>query len=369
MPSLKLDAAMVGPQKITKNSSLRSSSWTRTRFFSVGLFAMTLLRLRQERAFVATLKEQNEINKVTAETMVAYDGEPIQKNEGMKKVGGDDTEKGVILQEQIDDIDYNEFNYTAYWEDALKKALDSAQREVMHPPTPCPKVYIYDLPSKLKDSSEKEKGFGKKVILKGSDKEFQGYLYNTNQYAFPSILEEWLKKSKLCQAKDPNEADQFFAPVLTAPKGGDEWKASCSMISGEEIRDALPYLNATNACRHFIAFGKGHYVGEFCPGWFSDPIDELKPFLRLAYSHISFDKYLNGTHSYTQNDNIQSSYPNLFSVPYPSSLHFYESKRDLPQFANAAERKLLMGFIGKDDHGDTLVRKQIATMCKLYRDK
>jgi hypothetical protein len=50
---------------------------------------------------------------------------------------------------------------------------------------------VYDLPSHLKDASkDKESGFGKKIILRGDDKPSQGFVYNTNQYAFPSILEQ-----------------------------------------------------------------------------------------------------------------------------------------------------------------------------------
>ena len=196
------------------------------------------------------------------------------------------------LMREGNDVD---FNYTAYWEQAMETALKSQRSEAMPSPSPCPKVFVYDLPSKLKDSTEKERGFGRKIILRGKDKLFQGLLHNTNQYSFPSILEQRLKQSRLCRTNNPQEADLFYVPVLTAPKGGDEWKAACSKITGQDIRDALPYLNETNACRHFFAFGKGHYVSYYCRGWFSEPIDELKPFLRLAYSHRSFDKHINGT--------------------------------------------------------------------------
>jgi hypothetical protein len=133
--------------------------------------------------------------------------------------------------------------------------------------------------------------------------------------------------------------------------------------------DALPHLNATNACRHFFAFGKGHYNAFFCTEWFYKPIAQLVPFQRLAYSHFAFEKHLNGTHTYTENDTTDVDYPNLHSVPYPSSLHFDKFKSSMPQFAYVRERQSLMLFIGKDDHGDTLVRKKIASMCKEYGNK
>ena len=150
------------------------------------------------------------------------------------------------------------------------------------------------------------------------------------------------------------------------PKEDKSGKMLVKMLQDNEIVNALPHLNATNACRHFFAFGKGHYNAFFCPEWFYKPIDKLIPFQRLAYSHFSFDKHLNGTHTYTANDTIQTDYPNLHSVPYPSTLHFNRFKHLMPQFAYVQERKSLMFFIGKDDHGDTLVRKQIAKLCKQY---
>ncbi len=313
--------------------------WKSRRVFSVGLIALTLIRLQQERIIVSSVMPNNKIMPA------------IQKH-----------------QEIV--VDNRLFNYTAYWEHGMEAALQNLKIHAPEPPESCPKVYVYDLPSQLKDKSQdKEWAFGKKIRLEGLDNRFKGMVHNTNQYAFPSILEERFKRSKYCRTKDPNEADLFYVPVLSAPKGGQEWKDACESVTGHEIVNALPHLNATNACRHFFAFGKGHYNAFFCPEWFFRPIDKLIPFQRLAYSHFSFDKHLDGTHIYAANDTINIDYPNLHSVPYPSSLHFKRFKHLMPHFAYVQERKSLMLFIGKDDHGDTLVRKQIAKLCKQYDDK
>ena len=263
-----------------------------------------------------------------------------------------------------------EFDYTAFWENAMEAAKKSLESEATSSPTPCPKVYVYDLPLNSIDTKEPKKPqrLGNKVSLKGNDRLFKDYLRKTNQYAFPSILEHRLREAKLCRTLDPELADLFFAPVLSAPKGNRGWNSTCDEISGDMVRDQLPYLNSTNACRHFFAIGKGHTDVTKCVGWFSNPIRELKPFSRLAYSNYSFVIDSDGAHRYDPEDTTNSTYPNLYSVPYPSSLHFH-SKREVPHFPEKVRRrKVLMSFIGKDNHGDTRVRQRIHKLCKKYKD-
>jgi hypothetical protein len=158
----------------------------------------------------------------------------------------------------------------------------------------------------------------------------------------------------------------FFAPLLPASKSIDEYAESCKDITGEMVRDGLFYLNSTNACRHFFAVGKSHVDVQHCDGWFSNPIPELKPVSRLAYSNYSFVIDSHGAHRYDPNDTTNSTYPNLFSVPYPSSLHFRKSKTNLSHLN--VKRKILMNFVGKYNHGDTEVRERIHEMCIGYRD-
>lgn len=266
----------------------------------------------------------------------------------------------------------SEFNYTAFWQQAMEEAHESLRKETttLPLPSPCPKVYVYDLPPNLIDRSEKQKeGFGKEVELKGNDKKvYESLLYHTDQYAFPSILEKRLRESKLCHTSNPNEADLFFAPVLPAPKTGKLWNATCSTITAETVRDALIHLNSSNACKHFFAVGKGHYNAAPCVGWYYKPIRELKPFMRLAYTNYLFNVDDKGAHDYVTNDATQEEYPNLFSVPYPSSLHFSTQKQKMTHFQRMDKRKVLMSFIGKDTHGDVAVRQRISKSCIEYKD-
>ncbi len=263
------------------------------------------------------------------------------------------------------------FNYTAFWRDATIAAQASLASDRKNATsTQCPKVYVYDLPWDSIDSKKHPNKFGNPVKLTNANdrKKFQGYLFKTNQYSFPSILEHRLRQSGMCRTLNPFKADLFYAPVLSRPKGNGEWNATCQRITGKMIRKKLVYLNSSNACRHFFAIGKGHTDVTLCDGWFSNPIRELKPFLRLAYSSYSFVVDSDGRHFYDENDTTSSTYPNLYSVPYPSSLHFYANKT-CPHFSDKFKRRpSLMSFIGKDNHGDTLVRRRIHSMCDKYAD-
>ena len=281
------------------------------------------------------------------------------------------------------------FNYTAFWDKAWQVAAASAQRAEKNipAPTPCPKVYVYDLPPTLTDSYSphfemgwrdewyhtlKSKVFGSRLELRKGDEAFTKYLRHTQQYTFAYILEYRLRRSKECRTRDPQVADLFYVPVLTRGKAAEKMEKACSSASGEMVETALEHINATNACRHFFAFGKGHYNALMCKGWFSEPSKRLKPALRLAYSHFDIRVHEDGGpvyHSRAPYNITQSTYPNLFSVPYPSSFHF-KAKPPLspeplyPQFAT--NRTVLISFIGKDNHGDTAVRQRAVQQCRQY---
>ena len=197
----------------------------------------------------------------------------------------------------------NDFNYTLFWERAMSAAERSLQQALEHkqPQRPCPKVYVYNehlADINKYDITNKPGGFGIKVSLDKHHSMLQGHLYKTNQYSFSSILLERLLQSQECYTTDPNEADLFYAPVLPAPKDSEMWKKSCSHVSGELVKKSLVYLNTTNACKHFLAVGKSHSDVLGCDGWFSNPISELQPIARLAYSNYSFVTDKQGAHKY-----------------------------------------------------------------------
>lgn len=270
----------------------------------------------------------------------------------------------------------NEFNYTLFWERAMSAAERSLQQALEHkqPQRPCPKVYVYnehlaDINNKY-DITNKPGGFGIKVPLDRRHSMLQGHLYKTNQYSFSSILLERLLQSQECYTTDPNEADLFYAPVLPAPKDSEMWKKSCSHVSGELVKKSLVYLNTTNACKHFLAVGKSHSDVLGCDGWFSNPISELRPIARLAYSNYSFVTDKQGAHEYDKHHDAttttNSTHPNLYSIPYPSSIHFFKNNDTLLESLYHQNKSFVMSFMGKDAHGDVPVRKRIGKFCRKY---
>mmetsp|Transcript_22326 Transcript_22326/g.52596 ORF Transcript_22326/g.52596 Transcript_22326/m.52596 type:complete len:550 (+) Transcript_22326:2203-3852(+) len=298
----------------------------------------------------------------------------------------EDTMKDIIATAAIDNVEYehnnnnnmneteaSEIDYDAFWKQAIQISFTTSSSIPAFNLTKefsCPKVYLYDnLPGKLVDTA-KNSGLGRKQKLNGSDgKKYKGLLYLTNQYSFPSILKSRLKRYP-CRTTDPNEADLFFAPILTAPKLQRQWRSACSKVNGTDVKEALTFLNSTNACRHFFAMGKGHYNGNRCTEWWKNPVPELVPTQRIAYSERGFKNDSSGRHFYRPGDNTTNEYPNLHSVPYPTSVHFHPSRpaSGMPQFQNMTDRRSLMSFIGGDYHGDVPVRRLIHHQCNSYND-
>lgn len=276
----------------------------------------------------------------------------------------------------------NEFDYEAFWEKAWEvavannKTLANAEKEQSSQNAgtkSCPKVYIYDTSFSSKDrAKDKDKVFGKK------NEEINPYHRETNMFNLAIILEYRLRKSKHCITKNPGEADLFYVPMHTKPKKTGEWEETClskRKHNVPKLLKELPYLNSSTACRHFFVVSKGHYVARSCEGSWYRPVDELKNTQRIAYSHIDFicDK-LNGgptTSHIRADENTHVYFPNLMSVPYPSSIH-YTSKLDKEKFplpwTQHERRDKLMLFLGATTHGDTDVRKRIAKQCMSYKD-
>ena len=291
----------------------------------------------------------------------------------------------------INNDEKDTFDYKAYWDETLNAALATSEAKPWSPSLPCPKVYVYNLPEHLTDSIFSHplqigwhdgwyndllnRVYGSVSPLADDASGFDSYLRDTHMYAFASILEYRLRISSECRTTDPNQADLFFVPVLTKPKFVNQWRRACKHVRGDTIEKELPFLNATNACRHFFAAGEAHYCLKRCKGWFHRPSDRLRPFQRVAYSHVDFDKNEIGgslpRHSRLPKNQTDQMFPNLVSVPFATTFHFsgqqqQQQEDSLPQFSNFANRTLLMSFIGNDFHGDVDVRKRIVQQCLHY---
>ena len=262
--------------------------------------------------------------------------------------------------------------YEVFWERAHRAALETeralASRAEDARAAPCPKVYVYNLSGAFADLSRSDTlraddAFGPPAVG------WNGTLRRTNQYGLGRILEHRLRDPASCYyTADPGEADLFFVPVLTAPKGGTQWAERCRRLNATALLEELaPTLAPGNACRHFFALGKGHYVGRPCQGWFWEPLPEFNSTIRLAYSHF---KPAGKTKD--SREKAALKHPNLFSVPYPSSVHLepgvdppHGRHRDL-RGSRRRDRKHLMGFVGSYDHGDVDVRRRIRDACRSY---
>mmetsp|Transcript_15181 Transcript_15181/g.33041 ORF Transcript_15181/g.33041 Transcript_15181/m.33041 type:complete len:446 (-) Transcript_15181:108-1445(-) len=261
----------------------------------------------------------------------------------------------------------------------IRRCQESKKKEVKSPPLteqsqvtkPCPKVYIYDTASSHR-AKKRDKVFGE------IKKELNRYHRHTDQFSFALILEYRLRRSSQCYTADPDEADLFYVPLHTKPKKHSEWVKTC--VSSEKsnitaLLERLHHLNPATACRHFFVVSKGHYVSRNCSGTWYRPVPQLRNTLRLAYSHLDFIRDTkdggNTTSHLRADEKTRSEYPNLFSVPYPSSVH-YSSKIDTSQYPppwrQSTGRDILMLFLGSTSHGDTEVRQRIAQQCNSYNN-
>jgi hypothetical protein len=109
--------------------------------------------------------------------------------------------------------------------------------------------------------------------------------------------------------------------------------------------------------------------------------------MRLAYSHVpavmgkepSFFKRATETEAIDKLQQVK--HPHLFSVPYPSSLHYLggddngggggggdDHSKASTITTTPRRRKYLMSFVGSFDHGDVPVRRRIRDSCRIYND-
>jgi hypothetical protein len=278
--------------------------------------------------------------------------------------------QGSKLVKFPQDVDAPPFDYAAFWKESLEIALANnktlAERMEVYASKSCPKVYIYNLSQALRDSEPQPtlaSAFGKN---KGMD----GHLRDTHMWGFAKILEYRLQTSSSCITENPLEADLFYVPTFTKPKGMDAWRAICKRISSRMILKELDHLTSKTACRHFFVVSKGHYAAGGCRGWFSHPVAKLKHAMRLAYSNIPKGRGTDdqAVHSRFQLYINRKKYPNLFSVPYPSNLHWTKNASMPPPWTKFNDRPYLMRFTGSAAHGDVKARSRIAALCESYHN-
>lgn len=189
----------------------------------------------------------------------------------------------------------------------------------------------------------------------------------------------------------------LFLPSSFAFLHIPEWFNACTKRTNiTSLVEQLHALTPKTVCKHFFVFSKGAHAGDFCNGWWKNPVPELRNAMRVAYSHFTFTKEVNRksrkkdqviSYNCTNITKDKEQYPNLFSVPYPTSIHWGAgstpatkgaSKNETSSFATIEQppwttsnhtRDTLMLFIGSVKHGDVRVRKRIAELCLYYHAK
>ncbi|KAL3904560.1 MAG: hypothetical protein SGILL_010018, partial [Bacillariaceae sp.] len=312
--------------------------------------------------------------------------------------------------------------YRRFWQRAWDEAQDSLARAspTKSPEhTPCPKVYVYNLSEAFSDTNNSNRtslsnAFGK-VTIGG----WNGRLRDTIQHHVGVIFEHRLlhQPDNCYVTDDPTEADLFFVPMLLRRKKASEWASACRDVNATALLDELTHLTPETECKHFFVFPKGHYSGEHCQGWFFDPLPRLRNAMRLAYSHTpgtaDDSQLMYFTKAASNPEQAKLRHPNLVSIPYPSSLHWYGTENlhastkpslvenetmssadpELQSGSNAtiiaspsqqrttkeefempssrhlpSHRPFLMSYVGRFDHGDVEVRRRIQQQCESYQD-
>ena len=242
-----------------------------------------------------------------------------------------------------------------------------------------PRVYVYEnLPRPFSDwdvtaTSAFREAFGQPLRRVGNVQ-----LSDTSGYAFGAMLHYRLWHSRMYRTRDPLRADLFFVPLLTAPKRTYALGQACAAARANMtmLLDALPHLSERTARRHFVVLSKEHVdsSSQQCLGWFRRPVGLLARAMRVAYSSVQprelrASAYWTPTAAHPARDEWEDplgEYPNLFSVPFPSSIHAISADTGSapPPWDTRLPRRHAASFVGTVNHGDLAVRRQLLSQCR-----
>ena len=318
-------------------------------------------------------------------------------------------------------FDYDEF-WRLQWEHAIannktlttiEKQEEAARMSTAPTRKRCPKVYIYEnLSNEFIDRIKLENAqrsvdsvYGPKLM------EYNPYIRDTHQYSFAQILWYRIKHSSSnegsrCYTTDPTDADLFWIPIHPYIMGSHQWEVTCNTLNATKLLSELTYLTAQNSYKHFFVISKGHTIVNSCNGWWSEPFVSslFRNFIRISYSHVEFHKYdiiLYNKTTLNETYWINSTHvPNLYSVAYPSNVHWtsassskkstnsdqirppwelaitkkwtYDSSSkasttDTDENDNDENNVYLMSYVGSTNHGmDIPLRQRIKELCIHY---
>ena len=239
-----------------------------------------------------------------------------------------------------------------------------------------PRVYVYNIANFTDPPPTFAHAFGAQL---------DAALYDTPQHTMARMLHWRLMRSRH-RVSDAAQANIFFVPLLEGhgakPLDGDAMRKECRRqnLSEAAVRPRLHALRSpAAACGHVFAVGKQFDTPAPCT-WWSNPRDPLlRQATRLAYSHP-----LTGWHGSREDELAgyvkrflaeperlgENHYPHVFSIPYPSSVHWSTSlDPHVAPWARRGARPTLMLFLGSTEHGDVAVRHRIKAQCEGLSDR
>lgn len=150
-------------------------------------------------------------------------------------------------------------------------------------------------------------------------------------------------KHSLCMTENPDEADVFVIPMFMANKDHQEWSTKCAEIISrggtQDLLKHLKHLTDENANRHVLFNVKNLKA---CERWWAAPFaDPLIAQVQRASVRYCYSPPCD---SLAVPDPIKSIGA-MYSVPYPSYVHWSTTFPGEPPWGRARNRPILMSLI------------------------
>ena len=284
----------------------------------------------------------------------------------------------------------------AFWAEWLRRRAASSNRtsSIRHAAStrpgengePPPRVFVYRLPPPLSDLGPDDAAFDlahtfgvprPQHALHGAASVLDGPFGMSSGYAFAAMLHYRLWHSRMYRTLNAHDADLFFVPILTKPKREASFAAACTELAhlgSDGIAARLEHLTRRTASRHVLVLSKEHMAMPQCTGWWENATGLLASAIRIGYSHVQPDSLRKALRHDGYSRDVEPFYahgrrpfPNLASVPFPSSVHRLRGSRTAPTamvpWNATTRRQYRMSFMGAATHGDVAVRRKILYDC------
>lgn len=205
---------------------------------------------------------------------------------------------------------------------------------------PCPKTFVYPLPSHLWNFDQKQ--IDQKAAF-GVPIEHTDSAWMTDEDGLLRLLLYRLGRGTECkQVKKPQEADLFLVPLFPGSHH-NEWMKSCNLLKNTNWHKLLPHLNDHTARRHIFVLPTPDKDGIACAQWWREAgvnyDDSHTSALLTSTLKIIADKPFEmvgqdlSTFKYAEDkkDIIAHDIPRLVVVPPPAAIHWGTNHIQLDQ--------------------------------------